>query len=173
MRARPRRGHLVLSLACAVLAIGATTVGATNVVGTAGNDKLRGSGGVDKLNGLAGNDKLYGLAGNDVLTGGPGNDMLVGGPGADALRCGPGKDTASGDAKDKVAKDCEVVKGIPAVAPPPPPPPPSAAPAAAPGCAGDRRLLPGPDTERELRLPDGVGRSDLHRTEGERPSGTV
>ncbi len=128
MRARPRGSRLIAFLVCAALAIGVGAVGAGNITGTAGADKLRGSAGADRLNGRAGNDKLYGLAGNDVLIGGPGNDLLVGGPGADRLLCGPGRDVASGDAKDKAGKDCEVVRGIRPVSPPPPPPPPPSPP---------------------------------------------
>ena len=45
----------------------------------------------------------------------PGNDLLVGGPGADKLSCGAGQDTAKGDAKDKIASDCETVLGLPKV----------------------------------------------------------
>jgi Ca2+-binding RTX toxin-like protein len=74
---------------------------------------LRGTSAADKLYGNAGDDKLYGLAGNDYLNGGPGNDVLSGGPGADVLACGPGHDTALADAADKVAADCETVRGLP------------------------------------------------------------
>ena len=74
---------------------------------------LRGTAAADKLYGNGGNDKLYGLAGNDYLNGGPGNDVLSGGPGADVLACGPGHDTALADAADKVAADCETVRGLP------------------------------------------------------------
>ena len=119
-----RRTSLVASLVCSALLIATATVGAATITGTAANDTLRGGVKADKLNGKAGNDKLYGAAGNDVLSGGAGNDLLVGGPGADTLSCGPGTDTARGDARDKVRKDCEVVKGIPTTPPPPPPPPP-------------------------------------------------
>ena len=73
---------------------------------------LRGGAAADKLTGKAGNDKLFGGGGNDVLAGGGGNDLLVGGPGADKLSCGAGQDTARGDAKDRIAADCEVVKGV-------------------------------------------------------------
>jgi hypothetical protein len=100
----------------AVAALSATlggTVWAATINGTAKSDVLRGSAGADKLYGRAGNDKLYGLAGNDTLNGGPGNDLVVGGPGADTIACGPGRDHASADARDKVAKDCEVVTGLP------------------------------------------------------------
>ena len=115
-----RRALLIAMLAGSSLLLVTATVGAATIRGSAGNDTLRGSARADKLFGLGGNDKLYGGAGNDVLVGGAGNDLLVGGPGVDTLSCGPGRDTASADAKDKVGKDCEVVKGI-AVTPPPPP----------------------------------------------------
>jgi Ca2+-binding RTX toxin-like protein len=88
------------------------------VVGTARNDVLKGTPGPDKLFGKGGNDKLYGYGGNDRLTGGPGADRLV---------CGAGRDTAIADRQDKVARDCEVVKGLrkPKPKPKPPPPPPA------------------------------------------------
>jgi RTX calcium-binding nonapeptide repeat (4 copies) len=124
---------VVPTLAGAALLL-AATVSAATITGTAGHDTLRGTAKGDKLSGKAGNDKLYGAAGNDMLTGGVGNDLLVGGPGADALSCGAGRDTARADARDKVAKDCEVVTGAPAPtppAPPPPPPPPVASPVTA------------------------------------------
>ena len=120
-----RRTSLVASLVCGALLVAAATVGAATITGTAGNDTLKGGAKADKLNGKGGNDKLYGLGGNDILTGGPGNDLLVGGPGADRYACGAGRDTVRGDAQDKAAKDCEVVRGIPAPAPPPPPAPPA------------------------------------------------
>jgi hypothetical protein len=135
-----RRTSFVASLVCGALLIATATVGAANITGTPGNDTLRGGAKADKLNGKAGNDKLYGAAGNDVLAGGLGNDLLVGGLGADRLSCGAGRDTARGDAKDKVGKDCEVVTGVPKPQPPappatptppalpPPPPPPPMAP---------------------------------------------
>jgi len=105
---------IVFTITVAVLsAMFGGTVWAATINGTKKSDVLRGSAGADKLYGLVGNDKLYGLAGNDTLNGGPGNDLLVGGPGADTLLCGPGRDHAVADAKDKVAKDCEVVTGLP------------------------------------------------------------
>jgi hypothetical protein len=122
-----------------VVAIAAGAVGAANISGTAGRDTLRGTAAGDKLYGKAGNDRLYGLAGNDLLSGGPGNDLVVGGPGSDRLSCGPGQDRANADAKDRVARDCEIVKGIPAapspLPPPAPPPPPPAPPPPPPATA--------------------------------------
>lgn len=125
-----RHVSIVGSLVCGAALVATATVGAARITGTAGNDTLRGTARADLLNGRAGNDKLYGAAGNDVLVGGPGDDLLVGGPGADRLSCGTGRDVARGDARDTIASDCEVVKGVPAPtpttppAPPPPPPPP-------------------------------------------------
>src|SRR5213082_639855 len=103
---------------CAVVLAGIlpASVAAKTIVGTARNDVLKGTSKADKLYGKAGNDKLYGRGGND---------LLVGGPGADRFYCVPGRDTVIADAHDKVAKDCEVVKGLTKPKPPPPPPPPS------------------------------------------------
>jgi hypothetical protein len=120
--ARRPAARAVLVLGVALLAAG--TVGAATITGTAGNDTLRGGTAADTLTGKGGNDKLYGAAGNDVLIGGRGNDLLVGGRGADKLSCGAGRDTARGDARDKIAADCEIVKGVPTAPPPPTPPPP-------------------------------------------------
>ena len=120
-------------LSCAVLSLAAGSIWAATINGTARNDTLRGGARADAIYGRGGNDRLFGAGGNDVLVGGPGNDVLVGGGGADTLRCGPGRDTATRDVRDKVASDCEVVRGPkpvppappPAPAPPPPPPPPA------------------------------------------------
>jgi pimeloyl-ACP methyl ester carboxylesterase len=109
-------------LALSVLA-SAATISAAVRPGGPGNDVLRGTPGADKLYGKGGNDSLLGRAGNDLLVGGPGNDILTGGRGADRLICGRGRDRANADRRDRVAKDCEVVKGI--TKPPPPLPPPS------------------------------------------------
>jgi Calx-beta domain-containing protein/hemolysin type calcium-binding protein len=116
MRTRRRlRGPFVgLALAAAtVAAIVVASAAAGTIRGTPKSDTLRGSAKADKLYGNAGNDKLYGLAGNDYLNGGLGNDVLSGGPGADTLVCGPGRDSAIADGSDKIAADCETVKGVP------------------------------------------------------------
>jgi Calx-beta domain/RTX calcium-binding nonapeptide repeat (4 copies) len=108
------KGSVALATVLAALAtIVAASAVASNISGTAKNDTLRGSARADKLYGRAGNDKLYGLGGKDYLNGGAGNDTLTGGPGADTLVCGPGVDTAIVDAADKIAADCEKVKGLP------------------------------------------------------------
>ena len=109
---RPR--SVVISALVATLAsIVVGSAFAASIVGTAKNDTLRGTAKADRLLGQAGNDKLYGLGGADTLSGGPGNDLLVGGSGPDKLACGPGRDTAMADAQDKVAGDCEAIKGLP------------------------------------------------------------
>jgi hypothetical protein len=138
-----RRTALVASLVCGALLIAAATVSAATINGTAGNDTLKGGAQADKLNGKGGNDKLFGGAGNDLLAGGAGNDLLVGGPGADRLSCGAGQDTARGDAQDKVAADCEIVKGVPPTEPPAPPapPPPPQPPPATPVTSGSYKGL--------------------------------
>jgi hypothetical protein len=109
---RPR-GVVIAAVAAALASVVVGSAFAANIVGTAKNDVLRGTAKADKLLGRGGNDKLYGLAGADALNGGPGNDLLVGGPGGDILRCGPGLDIAMADAQDKLAADCETVKGLP------------------------------------------------------------
>jgi hypothetical protein len=111
-------------VACAFFTTAAGTIWAATINGTALNDTLRGTSAADKLYGRAGNDRLQGVAGNDLLVGGPGNDVLVGGPGRDTVQCGAGRDRVSRDIQDKVAKDCEVIRG-PKPAPPAPPLPPS------------------------------------------------
>jgi hypothetical protein len=119
-------------IALAVLTLAAGSAWAATIGGTARGETLRGTPSADRIDGKGGHDKLFGAGGNDVLVGGPGNDFLVGGAGADTLRCGPGRDTATRDKRDKVASDCEVVRGpIPvSPTPPTPPPPPSTAPPA-------------------------------------------
>ena len=100
---------LVGALVCA------STVAAGTITGTPRNDTLRGTPKRDTLNGRGGNDRLFGLGGADVLIGGPGADRLDGGPGLDTLRCGPGADVANVQPGDRVAPDCETVKGLPEI----------------------------------------------------------
>jgi lysophospholipase L1-like esterase len=109
-----------VAVAIVVFALVADTVWAATINGTARNDTLRGGARADKIYGKRGNDGLFGGGGSDVLVGGAGNDFLVGGVGADTLQCGPGRDTAIRDVPDRVARDCEVVRG-PKPAPPVPP----------------------------------------------------
>jgi RTX calcium-binding nonapeptide repeat (4 copies) len=106
IRIRILAGVLVGSL------VATASVPASTILGTPRDETLRGTPKEDKLYGKAGNDRLLGLRGDDVLLGGPGRDRLVGGAGADTLVCGRGRDSAWADARDKVAKDCEDVKGV-------------------------------------------------------------
>ena len=101
-----------MSAACIVAATGDCAAGiAANaglaeplkqIIGTKRADRLSGTPKADLIDGRGGNDVLYGLAGND---------RLIGGAGADRIFCGPGRDTVSADARDTVARDCEVVRG--------------------------------------------------------------
>ncbi len=88
-----------------------------NISGTPRNDVLTGTRTADVINGKGGSDVIRGLGGNDRLIGGTGNDRITGGSGADRIACGGGDDVVFADASDKVANDCETVKGL---APPPP-----------------------------------------------------
>lgn len=91
--------------------------------GTPVRDWIAGRGGEDTLLGRGGGDTLLGGPGPDSLTGGPGRDRLRGGEGDDRIRavdgridqvqCGPGWDVALVDPGDRVASDCEIVKGGP------------------------------------------------------------
>jgi len=115
---RKRSGNRLAAPAAGVAIVVMLAAGvawAGTIIGTPKSDVLRGSAHADKLYGKGGNDRLYGYGGND---------LLVGGPGADVLACGAGRDVAIADGKDKVGKDCEVVKGLPPPSPPPPSPPP-------------------------------------------------
>jgi lysophospholipase L1-like esterase len=86
--------------------------------GVAWAGTINGTPRADTLRGTPRADKLYGKAGNDRLFGYGGNDLLVGGPGADLLACGSGRDVAMADSRDKVSRDCEVVRGRPTPSPP-------------------------------------------------------
>lgn len=76
-----------------------------------------GGSGADKLVGALGDGFLFGNGGNDDLSDPGGADTLDAGAGADAVNsvdgaidhvaCGAGKDTATADANDVVAADCE------------------------------------------------------------------
>ena len=156
------RTFLSAMLAFAVFALAAGSAFATTINGTARNDTLRGGARADKIYGKGGNDKLFGARGNDVLVGGPGNDLLVGGVGADALRCGPGRDTAVRDMPDKVATDCEVVRG-PRPGPPPPPPEPSPPPAPpAPGAPATYVFGPDVNSQQQSGVRRGLDAAARH-----------
>ena len=94
-------------------------VGDDVLTGNGERDRLFGGAGNDRLSGGAGIDRLYGGAGNDRLSGGPSTNVLHGGNGRDTIiaingtfdriNCGKGRDTVRADARDRVARTCEVV----------------------------------------------------------------
>jgi hypothetical protein len=79
-------------------------------VGAEGADTLRGHGGDDALYGGAGADGIDGGNGADAIEAGDGDDAVSAVDAArDTIACGPGDDTATVDAIDVVAADCEHV----------------------------------------------------------------
>ena len=114
--------------AAAVSAAAATPTGDRVITGTAQGDVLAGSPASDTIYGNAGNDRIDGRGGNDTIYGGHGRDSLTGGPGTDTIfardgerdmvACGHGGDTATVDALDQVAADCEQVARAAAAEPP-------------------------------------------------------
>jgi Ca2+-binding RTX toxin-like protein len=96
------------------------SVGKNTLDGGGGNNSITSLGGADTLLGGDGNDTLAGGGGADSIYGGSGNNALSGGPGADTLHsnggttadtdnCGGGTDSATVDAHDTVAANCESV----------------------------------------------------------------
>jgi peptidoglycan/xylan/chitin deacetylase (PgdA/CDA1 family) len=153
-----------VGVALAIVKAGGT--GSDSLAGTARADTLRGLGGNDTLRGKGGADKLLGGPGADALNGGPGGDRLFGGGGndrllakdgvADTVNCGGGSgDVAKVDVADKVAANCESVKGLPADQPPAPAPPAtsSATPAATPESPQEENEPP-PGEEDELEFEE-------------------
>lgn len=121
----PRPRGLVLSWICTKTGTARNDV----IVGTQGLDSLCGRSGRDVLRGRGGNDRLWGHRDRDVLVGGSGNDILDPGPSidrvfgddgadrlllrdgvADVVSCGPGRDIVFADRRDKLAKNCEIVR---------------------------------------------------------------
>jgi Ca2+-binding RTX toxin-like protein len=110
-----------LSVACLIAATALSASGLAADVDQAaplkrifGTDKanvLRGTAKSDFIDGRGGNDVLQGLAGDDKLYGGAGTDRLIGGAGSDLILCGRGRDVAIADRLDRVARDCEDVRG--------------------------------------------------------------
>jgi hypothetical protein len=125
----PMRRVLIAVLVLAAVGAGASgaaadvrqgTSGPDRIVGTAGADRLAGKGGRDVLIGRggrdvligdSGGDRLFGGRGRDTLLGGSNNDRLFGGPGRDVISCGAGRDTVRSGPGDRVASDCERVRG--------------------------------------------------------------
>ncbi len=92
------------------------------LTGLGGPDRLVGRGSGDCLAGGRGADELIGGAGSDRFYPGPGRDTVDGGRGGDEVRaadgfrdrieCGRGRDIVHGDPEDRVAKNCERVRGV-------------------------------------------------------------
>lgn len=96
--------------------------------GGKGKDVIRGGGKADLLKAGAGADKVSGGGGDDRLNAGTGRDKLGGGTADDVIRatdgerdivkCGAGKDVAIVDRRDRVAPNCERLRGSGALRPP-------------------------------------------------------
>jgi Ca2+-binding RTX toxin-like protein len=85
--------------------------GADDLEGGTGDDELAGGTGNDRLSGGSGRDRLSGGSGADTIRGGAGRDtILARGGGRDTIDCGSGRDTVTADARDRVARNCEVVR---------------------------------------------------------------
>lgn len=84
--------------------------GKDRVGGGRGDDNMRGGGAKDRMFARGGEDKLRGGTGNDKMRGGGGNDRLNSDGGKNVVKCGTGFDVATVNRKDKVFKDCDVVK---------------------------------------------------------------
>jgi Ca2+-binding RTX toxin-like protein len=88
--------------------------------GRSNDDDIDGGKGDDRLSGDQGDDDVRGGRGRDLIYGGTGRDHIFGGRGGDVIqardherdkiRCGPGFDRVRADRKDKVARDCELVR---------------------------------------------------------------
>jgi hypothetical protein len=86
--------------------------GADLLLGASGHDRISGGLGADRIDGGDDHDKLVGGRGRDRLYGGEGNDRLDGRDRErDTLKCGRGRrDIALADRRDRVSRDCEVVR---------------------------------------------------------------
>lgn len=89
------------------------------LIGGAGGDDLYGAFGDDRLIGGAGADYFIGYSGEDEIAAGRGDDTIDAqyperessdGP-ADFVKCGPGQDIVKANTYDRVASDCEILKG--------------------------------------------------------------
>ncbi len=91
--------------------------GQTTLAGAAGADTLTGGDAVDSLDGGAGPDSLDGGLGTDVFDGGADEDSLFtqDGIAESGIACGTESDTATVDADDTPADDCETVSRPPVV----------------------------------------------------------
>jgi hypothetical protein len=81
------------------------------IQGTPRPDHLRGTPLRDLIDGLGGDDTIVGGGGNDRLSGGPGDDTIVSRDRyRDTVTCGPGKDRVVADYRDRISRDCELVR---------------------------------------------------------------
>lgn len=80
------------------VAVSASLLKATSLVGGSGNDTIIGGAGKDTLAGGTGSDTLTDAAGGSVINGGGDNDTLRGGTGVDALIGEAGNDNLEGNA---------------------------------------------------------------------------
>lgn len=84
---------------------------ACTVTGTRRADRLRAAPGGDLVCGLGGDDRIGGARGADRLFGHGGNDRILSrGGGFDVVGCGPGRDVVLADRRDRVGRDCELVR---------------------------------------------------------------
>jgi hypothetical protein len=80
--------------------------------GTPGPDDLRGTALRDLIDGRGGADEIVGGGGNDRISGGPGDDTISSKDRyRDTIRCGSGVDSVVADYRDRIARDCERVRG--------------------------------------------------------------
>ena len=89
-----------------------------SLTGTSGDDVIIGTLGADRISGGGGNDTICGepdgsTSGSaDVIDAGAGSDVVDvrDRKGDDTVKCGSGRDVVTADRKDKIARDCEVVR---------------------------------------------------------------
>lgn len=133
--------------------------GRDRLVGGSGNDRLSGGADSDRLVGGPGKDRLDGQAGNDIIIAGAGKDIIKARDGRqDTINCGTGRDVVIADRKDRVARNCEVVRR-PAARPTPSPP------------AGGGGSVPGDIYNcSDFPLPDGTTANEYLRRYPSDPS---
>ena len=76
--------------------------GGSNVIGTAGDNRLNGGDGSDIILTFAGADVIAGGRGNELILSGGGNDSVGGGDGNDTILSGSGNDVVAGGTGDDV-----------------------------------------------------------------------
>lgn len=129
--------------------------------GPAGGDirvvRVEGRGGADNITALG---LLPTVTGGVVITGGDGDDTIEARNGAaDTVGCGVGTDSASVDATDTVAADCETKTiGTPPPPPPPRPPPPPPPPVVQPPFQPSGNRVTGPPIAIGVSAAFSIGR---------------